>query len=113
MEGMFYLLIVLGVLSLAVIAGMIWLYVALKRAADSLANDNFIIALKLTEVQLPVLSMYQIELQKLYQQALKEEKYENAKEILETLRHNDATLIALKREYEGMSGTGGIGSFTR
>lgn len=105
MEGMFYLLIVLGVLSLVVIAGVIWLYVALKRAADSLANDNFIIALKLTEVQLPVLSMYQ--------QALKEEKYENAKEILETLRHNDATLIALKREYEGASGTGGIGSFTR
>lgn len=110
---MFYLLIVLGVLSLAVIAGMIWLYVALKRVANSLANDNFIIALKLTEVQLPVLSMYQIELRKLYQQALKEEKYENAKEILETLRHNDATLIALKREYERASGTGGIGSFTR
>jgi hypothetical protein len=38
MEGMFYLLIALGVLSLVVIVGMIWLYVALKRAADSLAN---------------------------------------------------------------------------
>lgn len=113
MEGMFYLLIVLGVLSLVVIAGVIWLYTVIKRRTNHLFNENFVTVLKLIEIQLPVLSMYQGELQKLYQQAIQEEKYEDAKRILETLRHNDATLIALKREYEGASGTGGIGSFTR
>lgn len=95
---MIWLLIILGILMTAVIVLSVWGYTLLSQQFDYVYNNHEILYLKMLETEIVTVSMYLKMLETAYQEAVKNEQYEVAGVINDTLKHNSRTLKELREE---------------
>lgn len=93
------LLIVLGVLLVAVLVLSVWGYNLLSKKIDYVYGNQEILYSKLLEAQITITCMYLKDLGQAYRHAVKNERFEDAKMLDDTLKTNYRTLSQLKEEY--------------
>lgn len=93
------LLIILGVLMVAVLVLSVWGYNLLSRKIDYVYGNQEILYSKMLETQITVTCMYLKDLGQAYRHAVKNEQFEDAKMLDDTLKTNYRTLSQLKEEY--------------
>ena len=95
---MIWLLIILGILMTAVIVLSVWGYTLLSQRFNYVFNNHEILYLKMLETEIVTVSMYLKMLETAYHEAVKNEQYEVAGVINDTLKHNSRTLRELREE---------------
>lgn len=91
---MIKLLIILCILLTAVIVLSVWGYTLLSKRF----NNHEVLYLKMLETEIVTVSMYLQMLETAYQEAVREEQYDVACVINDTLKHNSRTLQELREE---------------
>lgn len=98
---MIWLLIILCILLTAVIVLSVWGYTLLSQRFNYVFNNHEILylkMLKMLETEIVTVSMYLKMLETAYHEAVKNEQYEVAGVINDTLKHNSRTLRELREE---------------
>lgn len=95
---MIWLVIILCVLLVVTIILSVWGYTLLSRKFNYVFNNHEIIYLKTLETEIVTVSMYLKMLETAYQEAVRNEQYEVAGVINDTLKHNARTLKELREE---------------
>lgn len=95
---MIWLVIILCVLLVVTIILSVWGYTLLSRKFNYVFNNHEILYLKMLETEIVTVSMYLKMLETAYQEAVRNEQYEVAGVINDTLKHNSRTLQELREE---------------
>lgn len=95
---MIWLVIILCVLLVVTIILSVWGYTLLSRKFNYVFNNHEIIYLKMLETEIVTVSMYLKMLETAYHEAVRNEQYEVAGVINDTLKHNSRTLKELREE---------------
>lgn len=95
---MIWLVIILCVLLVVTIILSVWGYTLLSRKSNYVFNNHEIIYLKTLETEIVTVSMYLKMLETAYHEAVRNEQYEVAGVINDTLKHNSRTLKELREE---------------
>ena len=95
---MIWLVIILCVLLVVTIILSVWGYTLLSRKFNYVFNNHEIIYLKTLETEIVTVSMYLKMLETAYHEAVRNEQYEVAGVINDTLKHNSRTLQELRQE---------------
>ena len=95
---MIWLVIILCVLLVVTIILSVWGYTLLSRKFNYVFNNHEIIYLKTLETEIVTVSMYLKMLETAYHEAVRNEQYEVAGVINDTLKHNSRTLKELREE---------------
>lgn len=95
---MIKLLIILFILLMAVIVLSVWGYTLLSKRFNYVFNNHEILYLKMVETEIVTVSMYLKVLETAYHEAVRNEQYEVAGVINDTLKHNSRTLKELREE---------------
>ena len=95
---MIWLVIISCVLLVVTIILSVWGYTLLSRKFNYVFNNHEIIYLKTLETEIVIVSMYLKMLETAYHEAVRNEQYEVAGVINDTLKHNSRTLKELREE---------------
>lgn len=95
---MIVLLIILCVLLTAVIVLSVWGYTLLSKKIDYVYGNQSVLYQKILEAEIPVLCSYLGVLETARREALADERYEDVKRLIETIRYNTGTLEQLRQE---------------
>ena len=95
---MIWLVIILCVLLVVTIILSVWGYTLLSKRFNYVFNNHEILYLKMVETEIVTVSMYLKMLEMAYHEAVRNEQYEVAGVINDTLKHNSRTLKELREE---------------
>lgn len=95
---MIWMIIILCTLLTAVIVLSVLGYTLLSQRFNYVFNNHEILYLKMLETEIVTVSMYLKMLETAYQEAVRNEQYEMAGVINDTLKHNQGTLRELREE---------------
>lgn len=99
---MIKLLIISFILLMAVIVLSVWGYTLLSKRFNYVFNNHEILYLKMLETEIVTVGMYLKMLETAYHEAVRNEQYEVAGVINDTLKHNSRTLKELREECDAI-----------